>query len=110
MRYILIILLLSATAHGQMMTIDTYKGIKLNAVNRGVQVGYFRFDSTAGKFTRSGNQVILFRMFTGYVNDLKKRMELADNVLRWIDSTGHIQYPIEYMEDLRKWQQQNRSY
>ena len=72
----------------------------------GNRTGLFRFDSLSGKFTRTGNQVALFRGLMRFQNIERKRLELAENVLRWIDSTGKIQYPIEFMEDLKKWNRQ----
>lgn len=72
----------------------------------GNRTGLFRFDSLSGKFTRTGNQVALFRGLMRFQNIERMRLELAENVLRWIDSTGKIQYPIEFMEDLKKWNRQ----
>jgi hypothetical protein len=108
MRKLLIILLLSGTAYGQSTTVAQKPGqLTLIGTNfNGNRIGFFRFDSLSGQFTRTGNQVALFRGLMRFQNIERRRLELAENVLRWIDSTGKIQYPIEFMEDLKKWSRQ----
>lgn len=105
MRTILIILLLSGTAYGQSTTVAQKPGqFTLIGTNfKGNRIGFFRFDSLSGSFTRTGNQAALFRGLMRYNLIEQRRLELAENVLRWIDSTGKIQYPIEFMQDLKKW-------
>jgi len=108
MRLLIIILLLSGTAYGQSTTVAQKPGqfTLIGTSFNGNRTGLFRFDSLSGKFTRTGNQVALFRGLMRFQNIERKRLELAENVLRWIDSTGKIQYPIEFMEDLKKWNRQ----
>lgn len=100
-----ILIISSLTASAQSVTVAQKPGqFTLIGTNfKGVRIGYFRFDSLSGSFTRTGNQVPLFRALMRYNATEQKRLELAENVLRWIDSTGKIKYPIEFMEDLKKW-------
>lgn len=106
MRILLIILALLGTAYGQTSTTVAQKPGQFTLIGtnlKGFRTGFFRFDSLTGSFARTGNQAALFRGLMRYNLIEQRRLELAENVLRWIDSTGKIQYPIEFMEDLKKW-------
>ena len=85
------------------------KKIDLSLFNQlGKRIGRFTFDSTTGKFNQSGNQIKLFRNFMWYIQVLQQRMELADNVLQYIEPDGSIRYPIEFKEAWLKWYNQNQ--
>ena len=107
MRKLILFILIgsSLTLSAQSVTVAQKPGqFTLIGTNlKGIRTGYFRFDSLSGSFTRTGNQVPLFRGLMRYNLIEQRRLELAENVLRWIDSTGKIKYPIEFMQDLKKW-------
>ena len=102
---LLFLILIFGTAHGQSATIiQTSRTLNVKTYSRtGVQTGFLSFDSLTGKLVRSGDQVAVFRKLIRSNYETDKRLQLAYNVLQWIDSTGNIKYPIEFLEDLKKW-------
>ena len=107
---LLIVSCLTGSAQVTSMTIQPGpRNFTLISSNKyGQQIGYFRFDSLSGKFTQTGNRVGLFRLYMASQNEVRKRLELAEKVLQWIDSTGYIRYPIEFKTDLTNWYKTNQ--
>jgi hypothetical protein len=107
-----IFILCSWVMNGQSTTVATSGGkILLYGSNQyGKQVGYFMFDSTAGTFVRSGNQVNLFRSYMKYNNALQRRLSLAENIIQYIEKDGSIRYPIEFKAAVALWMKENQQY
>ena len=107
-----IFILCSWSMNGQSTTISTSpRYIILNNSNKyGQQVGYFRFDSLTGNFTRTGNQANAFRAYMAYNNALQRRLTLAENIIQYIEKDGSIRYPIEFKAAVELWMKENQQY
>ena len=108
MRLLLIILLLSSTAHGQIVTtgMDSVT-FTVRAYKAGVQSGSFKFNYRTGRFTRSGSQVECFRTLFRVYHEMNERLMMAFNVIRYVDSTGCIKDPAGFVNALKLWYRTN---
>jgi hypothetical protein len=110
MRILLTIVLLIGTAYGQSTTIGIgNKKLEVYAYSaNGALIGSLVYDSASRKTTISGNQSLVYNGLRNSMVKTSKQLDLSLNVLRWIDSTGAIRYPVEFMSDLKKWYNQNK--
>jgi hypothetical protein len=102
MKLLIIILLLSLKASGQLGTVHT-DSVYFNIKTYGPAQGSFRFDYSTGKFTRSGSQVECFRTLFRVYHEMNERLMLAFDVIRHVDSTGCIKDPAGFINALKEW-------
>lgn len=102
MKALLIILLFSLPASGQLTTVNV-DSVYFNVKSYGVSPGSFRFDYSTGKFTRSGSQVSVFRGLMRTYIEMDNRLMAAFKVMSNIDSTGCIRDPLAFLNAVKEW-------
>jgi hypothetical protein len=109
--FISTLFLLTINAKPQSATMGMTNGLKIWSYDRsGGIVGKMDYDSARNTLKQSGNQLRVIKDLLKYIKSLQARMNLAENVLQYIEKDGSIRYPIEFKTAWELWRKENQQY